>query len=178
MMDPEATQTDDRLTSDRKALTERRHHFRLSAMARRCGCRVSRPKPEDTVDRGAYRLLDLVNNRVLLGEQFDASLEEIEAYLKRERNPKKTQQENHDNIVRQLAAQRGFLVRKSRPRLFSKTSGTYQLFQKSDPGTPVVVTAGRAPTLDELEGYLRGLPVGSQHRVYPPRSKGAERVSS
>jgi hypothetical protein len=87
-------------------------------MANRCGCRISRPRPEDTVDLGAYRLVDLVNNRVLLGEAFDASLETIEAYLKRERNPKNTPDENHDNIVRMLAAQRGYVVRKSRPRLF------------------------------------------------------------
>ncbi len=54
---------------------EQRHRGRLALMARRCGCRVSRPKPEDLVDRGAYRLLDLVNNRVLLGDEFEATLD-------------------------------------------------------------------------------------------------------
>ena len=170
-MNLDATQTDDRLTVDRKALAERRHRFRLSAMANRCGWRIVRPKLEDPVDRGAYRLIDLRKNTVLLGEQFDASLEEIEAYLRRERNPQKTPVEIHENIVRQLANQRGYLVRKSRPRLYVKSAGEYQLFRKSDPTTPVVVTSGRTPTLDELEMFLRAQPVGSQNRVYSPRPK-------
>jgi hypothetical protein len=146
-------------------------------MANRCGCRIARPKPEDLIDQGAYRLVDLAKNIVLLGEQFDASLEDIEAYLKRERNPHKTPEENQENIVRQLAAKRGYLVRKSRPRLFSKNSGEYQLFQKSDRTTPIVVTPDRCPTLDELEAFLRAQPVGSQHRLYSPRPRGAERLS-
>jgi hypothetical protein len=144
-------------------------------MANRCGCRIARPKPEDAVDLGAYRLIDLVNNTVLLGEHFDASLEAIEAYLKRERNPKKTPVENHENIVRMLAAQRGYLVRKSRPRLYVKSSGEYQLFRKSDLATPVVVIPDRSPTLDELEAFLRAQPVGPKNRLYSPRPRGAER---
>jgi hypothetical protein len=90
---------------------EQRQRIRLGRMANRCGCRIARPKPEDSVDQGAYRLVDLVNNRVLLGEQFDSSLEEIEAYLMRELNPKKTPEEIQENIVRQLAAKRGYVVR-------------------------------------------------------------------
>jgi hypothetical protein len=155
---------------------EQRQRIRLGRMANRCGCRIARPKPEDRIDHGAYRLVDLVNNRVLLGEEFEATLAEIEAYLKRERNPKKTPEENHDNIVRQLAAQRGYLVRKSRPQLFSQHSGEYQLFQKSDPTTPVVIIPDRSPTLDEVEAFLRAQPVGSQKRFYSPRPRGAERV--
>ncbi len=69
---------------------EQRHRIRLALMARRSGCRVSRPKPDDPVERGGYRLYDLVNNRVLLGEEFEPTLAEIEAYLRQERNPKKT----------------------------------------------------------------------------------------
>jgi hypothetical protein len=69
---------------------QQRQRIRLGRMANRCGCRIARPKPEDTVDCGGYRLVDLVNNRVLLGEEFEATLFEIEAYLKRERNPTKT----------------------------------------------------------------------------------------
>jgi hypothetical protein len=145
-------------------------------MANRCGCRIARPRPEDAVDLGAYRLVDLVKNTVLLGEHFDASLEAIEAYLKRERNPKKTPEENHDNIVRMLAAQRGYVVRKSRPRLFVKSAGEYQLFHKSDPTNPVVITSDRSPTLHELEAFLRAQPVGPHKRLYSPRPRGAERV--
>jgi hypothetical protein len=155
---------------------EQRQRGRLAQMARRCGCRVSRPKPDDPIDREAYRLLDLFNDRVLLGEEFEATLEEIEAYLLRERDPHKTPEENHDNIVRQLAAQRGYLVRKSRPRLSSKTSGEYQLFRKSDRTTPVIVTEGRSPTLDVLEAFLRAQPVGVHHRLYSSRHRVAERV--
>jgi len=143
---------------------ERRHHFRLAAMARQCGCRVSRPKPDDPVDRGAYRLLDLVNNRVLLGEEFESTLQEIETYLKRERNPEKTPEEVRDNAVRQLAGHRGFVVRKARPRLYVKTPGAYQLFRKTDPATPVLVTTGQSATLDEVEAYLRAQPVESSTR--------------
>lgn len=155
---------------------EQRQRIRIARMANRCGCRIARPRPEDAVDLGAYRLFDLVNNRVLLGEAFDASLEEIEAYLRRERNPKKTPIENHENIVRQLANQRGYLVRKSRLRLYVKSAGEYQLFRKSDPTIPVVVTSGRSPTLDELEAFLRGLPIGPHNRLYSPRPRGQKGV--
>ena len=176
MRNPDAPQGNDRLTADRQALAERRDRFRLSAMARRCGLRVSKPKPDD-LDGGGYRLIDLVNKRVLLGEQFDASLEEIEAFLKRERNPKKTPEELQDNRVRQLADEQGYRVRKARPQLFSKATGTYRLFHKSDPATPVMVTPDRSPTLDELEAFLRALPAGPHNRLYSPRPNGAERIS-
>ncbi|MDQ3232760.1 MAG: hypothetical protein M3Q07_13165 [Pseudobdellovibrionaceae bacterium] len=103
-------------------------------------------------------MLDLVNNRVLLGEKFEATLAEIETYLLRERSPQKTPGELHDNIVRQLAAQRGYLVRKSRPRLYVTSPGEYQLFRKGDLTTPILVTPDGSPTLDELEMFLRALP--------------------
>ncbi len=125
-------------------ILERRQRIRIGRLANRVGCRIERPKPEDAVDLGAYRLVDLKANTVLLGSQFDASLEAIETYLKRARNPTKTPTELHENIVRQLAAQRGYLVRKSRPRLYDTSAGAFQLLHKSDPRRR---WSSRAPTI-------------------------------
>jgi hypothetical protein len=155
--------------------SEQRQRIRLGRMGNRCGCRIARPKPEDPIDQGAYRLVDLTKNIVLLGEQFDASLEEIEAYLKRELNPKKTPEENQDNIVRQFAAKRGYVVRKSRPRLFVKSAGAYQLYRSSDRTTPLF--PDHRPTLEELKAFLRTQPVDPTKGFYSPRPTRAERIS-
>ncbi len=74
---------------DQGSLLERRQRIRIWRLVNRCGCRIVRPRPEDTVDLGAYRLVDLSRNVILLGAQFDASLDEIEAYVRRELKPPK-----------------------------------------------------------------------------------------
>ena len=87
----------------------------------------------------------------------------------------KTSEQLYENVVRQLAAQRGYRVSKSRQRLFVKTKGQFTLWKGDQ---PVVITEGdRSPSLDELEAYLRALPVGPDNRVYPSRPRGAERIS-
>ena len=156
-------------------LTERRERARLGRMANRCGWRISRPKPDDPIDCGGFRLVDLSTDQVLLGEQFDASLAESERYLRREGTPKKTPLEMEENIVRQLAAKRGFVLHKTRRRLYVKAAGEYHLFRTSDRTTPLFPE--RRPSLDELKAFFRTQPVDTQRGFYAPRPTRAERIS-
>jgi hypothetical protein len=125
-------------------LSERRARIRLGRMANCWGWRIARPKPDDPVDRGGYRLVEIRTNRVLLGGEFESSLAEIEAYLRTEGTPKKTPLEIEANIVRQLAAKRNFVLYKSRRRLYVTAAGDYQLFRTSDRVTPLF--PGHSPT--------------------------------
>jgi hypothetical protein len=157
-------------------INERRARIRLGRLANRCGWRITRPKPEDAVDLGAYRLVELTTNRVLLGEQFDASLDEIEAYLRRQGPPHKTPLEIQENRVRQLAAKRNFVLRKTRPRLYVKTAGEYKLYRTSDLSTPVLMSPDRSPSLEELKAFLHTQPVDPTKGFYSPRPTRAERM--
>ena len=155
--------------------SERRARIRLGRMANRCGWRIARPKPDDLVDRGEYRLVEIRTNRVLLGGEFESSLAEIEAYLRREGTPKKTPLEMEENIVRQLAAKRNFVLYKNRPRLYATAGGEYQLFRTSDRTTPLF--PDHSPTLDELKAFLRSQPVDPTKGFYKQRPTRAERIS-
>ena len=154
--------------------SERRQRIRIGRLANRTGCRIQRPKPDDPVDKGAYRLIDVQRNAVLLGPEFDASLDAIEAYLKQERPAKKTPLEMEENIVRQLATKRNFVLYKSRPRLYVTKGGDYQLFRISDRSTPLF--PDDSPTLDELKAFLRTQPVDPTKGFYKPCPTRAERM--
>ena len=86
----------------------------------------------------------------------------------------KTREQLYENVVRQLAAQRGYRVSKSRQRLFVKTKGQFTLWKGDQ---PIAISGDRSPSLDELEAYLRAVPVGPDNRVYRSRPRGAERIS-
>lgn len=137
---------------------ERLLHSRTSRMAQRAKCRVSRPKRTD-VNGGGYRLTDLSANRVLLGQDFDASLEMIEEYLKRERIVAALPDDGGLNAVRQLAAKRGFTVRRPRAQLFVKLPDGYELFRKEDLTTPVLVDGQPRASIEQLYTFLRLKPV-------------------
>lgn len=132
---------------------------RVSRMAQRAHCRVSKAKRTDPINRGAYRLTDLVGNRILLGEAFDASLEVIEAYLKRERIVAALPDDGGLNAVRQLAAKRGFTIRRPRARLYVKMPDGYELFRQGERTTPVIVEGRSRSSIEELYLFLRLLPV-------------------
>lgn len=140
------------------ATDERLLHSRVSRMAQRAKCRVSRPKRTD-VDRGGYRLTDLAANRVLLGQDFDASLEVIEDYLKRERIAAALPDDGGLNAVRQVAAKRGYTVRRPRARLFVKTPDDFALFHKDNLAVPVLVEGRSRSSIEQLYLFLRLQPV-------------------
>ena len=55
---------------------------RVRKLAARLGYRVEMSRlPLDTDNRGKFQLIESDRNMVVLGERFDASLDDIEAYL-------------------------------------------------------------------------------------------------
>ena len=59
--------------------SERRQRIRIGRLANRTRCRMERQRLDDPVERDAYRLINVQRNVVFLGQEFDASLDAIEA---------------------------------------------------------------------------------------------------
>ena len=58
------------------------HENRVRKLAARLGYRVELSRlPLHTDNRGKFQLIESARSLVVLGERFDASLDEIEAYL-------------------------------------------------------------------------------------------------
>jgi hypothetical protein len=64
-------------------MTDRAHESRVRRLAKRYGCYIRKSRqwihPNNL---GEYRLVDTDCNWVVLGEDFEATLDEIEHYLK------------------------------------------------------------------------------------------------
>lgn len=138
-----------------------RQLVRIRKLANRCGCRVvTEARSQDGGgNRTGYRLIELARNTVVLGERVGVSLEVIEAHLKMIGIPPKSPTELLENRVRQMAGHRGYVVKKTRPQLYVRTPGTFQLFNLTAAKTAVLVDGQSQPTLDELEAFLLAQPV-------------------
>jgi hypothetical protein len=61
---------------------DRRYEQRLRGMARRRGCRLTKARGRRHMNnQGAYQLVDNWSNTVILGANYETSLEAIERYL-------------------------------------------------------------------------------------------------
>ena len=112
-----------------------------------------------------------------LNDLVEEAVEDLlKKYANAKKKPaKKTRLEMEENIVRQLAAKRNFVMYKSRPRLYTTKGGDYQLFHISDRTAPLF--PDRSPTLDELKAFLQTQPVDPTKGYYKSRRRRAERIS-
>jgi hypothetical protein len=63
----------------------RRQESRIQSLARRHGYAVHRSRRGSSIDnRGEFRLVDVDRNRIVLGEKCDATLDDIDWFLRGE----------------------------------------------------------------------------------------------